>query len=312
LPGESHGVSIETFERIFRRWIEEHRRIIFDPTYKQPNNKLVKLGCKQCTTCKEIKPLNDYHNHKNGIGGKYIYCKKCSIIRAALYYRLKIPASTLSSDDPLVDTILLDIKIKRKIKDYDDKNLSNGMRYCTKCGETKKIADFPRADRRRDGIFPLCKQCRNNYVRMYRDNRGDRKQSSRYEYNKLFDSGYKQCTACKEIKQLTDYSPKAIRRKDSADVVIYKSLCKKCNSEHQRKIYYKNKGIEPPAVLTAIRDNLFSQGMSICDDCDKIKPLVDFPKDDNYRNGHKHLCKICYNHRAIEYRRLRNEKNQQH
>ena len=29
LSGESHGITVESFERIFRQWIEDHRRIIF-------------------------------------------------------------------------------------------------------------------------------------------------------------------------------------------------------------------------------------------------------------------------------------------
>lgn len=42
-----------------------------------------------------------------------------------------------------------------------------GMKRCTKCGETKPVAEFSRDRSKRDGLYPWCKECSRAHRRAY-------------------------------------------------------------------------------------------------------------------------------------------------
>ena len=44
------------------------------------------LKQKQCSSCKEIKPLSEFHNHRRKKDGKSNYCKACAKQRASSWY----------------------------------------------------------------------------------------------------------------------------------------------------------------------------------------------------------------------------------
>ena len=48
------------------------------------------------------------------------------------------------------------------------------MKVCTKCGDEKPLADFPRFQRARDGRSPSCRVCRNAQSKEYRERNRER------------------------------------------------------------------------------------------------------------------------------------------
>ncbi|MGA0397103.1 MAG: HNH endonuclease [Ilumatobacteraceae bacterium] len=49
----------------------------------------------------------------------------------------------------------------------------NGMKTCTKCGESKPLDEFPNDKNRADKRFPHCKRCHSKYQRQLRSQRRD-------------------------------------------------------------------------------------------------------------------------------------------
>lgn len=85
---------------------------------------------KVCTKCKVMKPLEEYHNLKNGVYGKHSNCKSCR----------KIYRKDLSFKKPIKGRIKCEKcnKIKNVSEFYKDRSKSTGLQsYCINCQKEK-------------------------------------------------------------------------------------------------------------------------------------------------------------------------------
>jgi hypothetical protein len=96
------------------------------------SNEGVKLS-KKCTSCKEIKLLDDFSNSKNGLGGKHSKCKEC------MHEFMK--------------------KYNKTSKTQNKVHIQNGesVKKCIDCGEIKNTSEFHRHGK---GFISQCKPCR--------------------------------------------------------------------------------------------------------------------------------------------------------
>lgn len=85
---------------------------------------------KQCSKCKIVKPLNDFHNLQNGKNGKHSNCKKCrSEYQKSLFYEKPINGKMKCSKCHVLKSIN---------EYYRDKSASTGIQsYCIECHKEK-------------------------------------------------------------------------------------------------------------------------------------------------------------------------------
>ncbi|QWI41643.1 hypothetical protein FC701_32250 [Bacillus mycoides] len=89
---------------------------------------------KQCSYCRKVKYLDDFHNHARTPDGKQTRCKPCNGATRTTY----------------AFTPLIPIEVNGEIIDH---------RECTDCGETLPLDSFHRNGR--GGHIPRCKMCYN-------------------------------------------------------------------------------------------------------------------------------------------------------
>lgn len=58
--------------------------------HSSPQRELVATGVKRCSTCNEVKSIDEYHRHPHGVGGLANECKVCSKLRTRTNYRKRI------------------------------------------------------------------------------------------------------------------------------------------------------------------------------------------------------------------------------
>ena len=92
-----------------------------------PKRVVVTNGKKPCSRCGEIKPLEVFHRHKKGVGGRTSHCIECAQ-RAYIQRPLTPPAM-------------------------------DGDRRCQQCRSLKHITEFPAHKREPQGRHGLCKEC---------------------------------------------------------------------------------------------------------------------------------------------------------
>lgn len=92
---------------------------------------------KQCTKCKEWKPLTEFYRGSSRSDGYYPSCKWCK------RYAPKVPRPA-------------------------PENLPEGFKRCTKCREVKSMADFSYEDKQATRIRPTCKECTNEAQREWK------------------------------------------------------------------------------------------------------------------------------------------------
>jgi hypothetical protein len=68
----------------------DRRGIACQSPQMRENWELVAQGRKRCHTCKEIKPVQDFHHSKDGVGGVSRQCKDCACKDSRQRFRLRI------------------------------------------------------------------------------------------------------------------------------------------------------------------------------------------------------------------------------
>ena len=96
-------------------------------------------------------------------------------------------------------------------------------------------------------------------------------------YKESIPSGFKMCSRCKMILPLNDFP----NNKKSIDGKF--CMCNICN----RKRYY---------VYRSLKSTKLAESKK-CNVCKKIKPLNEFYKNCNMKDGYLNLCKECKNER---------------
>ena len=141
---------------------------------------------------------------------------------------------------------------------------SSVMKTCTKCGETKPLREFHKAEVGKHGRTPCCKECVSLIAKRRRA--GDPNAAARYRSE--ITGTTKTCTTCRKIKPLDDFG----RRKDTCGGRATK--CKACLKKYLKE-YGKN---HPDKILNR-----------------RYKAVYDITLDDyrNMLNSQGGVCKIC-------------------
>jgi hypothetical protein len=98
---------------------------------------------KICSRCLQEKLLNSFDNNKNYVDGKNIYCKLCRNKDYRTWYCKKYG----KTED----------QIRKIVKVID------GHKLCSRCKQSKIIANFGKGNSSRCGLSSWCKECNNNY-----------------------------------------------------------------------------------------------------------------------------------------------------
>ena len=96
------------------------------------------------------------------------------------------------------------------------------MKKCSKCGETKPLAEFYKCKKKPDGLQFYCKVCNS-----------ERQKSRNFSVDPNLKE--KKCRKCDETKPVAEFS----KYKNSPDGLFYH--CKVCNSEYKNKKANKDK-----------------------------------------------------------------------
>jgi hypothetical protein len=96
----------------------------------------------------------------------------------------------------------------------------------------------------------------------------------------------KKCSKCGEVKSLNDF------HKCNKDNNGYKSRCKVCRNDDNRRRRLANKTLKEP-----VNDPRLNPHSRVCDECGVTKPLEEFNKSSRHKLGRMYKCKLCRNAR---------------
>ena len=117
--------------------------------------------------------------------------------------------------------------------------------------------------------------------------------------------GYKRCSKCDTILPL-DYFSKSSKGKNGL-----RSECKFCVKKY-KKIYDEKRKAKTLGFEENIREesiheenvheeNVREQTFKKCRKCEEVKPLNEFYRDRNLKDGHKNSCKLCESKRQRKW-----------
>ena len=178
---------------------------------------------KVCTKCGVWKPLEEYHKDKTHKDGRRSQCKEC--------------ASELNKQKWLK-------KRPKKIKEVRE-----GMKKCTKCGEWKPLEEYHKDRKKEDGRASRCKKCKNRKKLIIINEQGleikvvgSKNKSTTYWRDGVLVG--KKCTKCSKDKEISEFNLKNKKKG------TYKARCKECEKQYQldnerhikeqKKQYYKD------------------------------------------------------------------------
>ena len=202
-------------------------------------------GKKQCNCCKQWKNLDDFYRNKNHKDGRSSTCKSCQEARR----RGKLPAW-----EP-----------KWKIRN------EYGQKQCTKCQQWKDESEFSKGNSP-DGLNTICKECDKQRAAI------NRKPRDLYSYEKYNKQGLKQCTKCKQWKEISEFCICTANRDGLS------CHCKQCQHEYDVK---RNGKIWIPNYLQ------HKDGKKYCLTCKQWVDEKDFYKSKQSKDGLSSRCKFC-------------------
>jgi hypothetical protein len=194
----------------------------------------------------------------------------------------------------------------------------SGSKKCSQCGEMKPLNEFGRHKARKDGHQAACKSCRNDQERKRRAGKHLDECAARNcrepaiqrgglcpEHAEHERNGTKACNECGQTKPLEDYHKLKASRDGRKDV------CKQCRNDQQKKrnaakalkvcsrLGCKEPPMEPGGICAEC-DARDRSGVKTCIHCEVTKPLNEFPKHPNARDGHVTVCRSCRNDQAMK------------
>ena len=119
---------------------------------------------------------------------------------------------------------------KRLLRNYDGKGNLISME-CGKCHEIKKVSEFSKCKKMKDGVKTICKECKKEYSAEYRKQNADKIKEQKAEY-------YKQNTD-KIKEQQTEYRKQNADKIKEQQVEYYKQNIDKIK-ERQIEYYKQN------------------------------------------------------------------------
>lgn len=103
---------------------------------------------KFCKKCQETKSVTEFYKNSRNKDGLCCYCKKCDNDRKTALLRSQKPKTKYYTLDAQED-------------------LKNGVKYCPKCKQKKKISEFLHNPASSTGIDFHCKECKRLLVKQY-------------------------------------------------------------------------------------------------------------------------------------------------
>jgi len=148
---------------------------------------------KQCSRCKQIKPLDAFYKNKKTAGGVSCICKACQ-------HKDDIKRSRRNGHKPA--------KVIYRTGTH---------RECPKCGQIKPYSDFSKNKGTIDGYTFWCKKCLGRYRKQKRREQGIDPPRELYR-----SETHKECGVCAEIKAYSEY------HRDKSTIDGYRRVCKEC------------------------------------------------------------------------------------
>ena len=167
------------------------------------------MGYKTCSLCNKTKHLDDFHKNPNASDGRHSRCADC-VNRLAAERR--------------------DKSLIAKARKEKSSLAQQGKKQCSKCKKIKSLDEFYSKKGSSDGLKSECKECSLKEKRAKRTaqekiNEIDKRKSD-------IDSGFKQCTQCKEKKSLSEFIKKGNG---------FSAFCKVCQAKHSKEWYSGNR-----------------------------------------------------------------------
>lgn len=170
-----------------------------------------------------------------------------------------------------------------------------GKKKCNKCKEIKDISEFDLINKNKPdkGYRTKCKECFHKYSKEYYASVRENVLvvGGKIHKKRLWESGKKQCTKCKEVKDI---------KKDFynyPDGIKVSPRCVQCVHEQNKKRYPMVEG----GKLWKL--SLRNEGKKWCNSCKEAKPLDDFGFNKKNRiDGRMTMCRVCKSERDKEYR----------
>ena len=169
-------------------------------------------------------------------------------------------------------------RCKNKKQSYN--LLTGSLKYCRKCQEKKPIEEFFKDCHKEDGLKTLCKMCDKEY-------RGTRK----YPVSQKM---FKVCRKCKEEKITTEF------RVNHNYINGRINICKACERNYFKQRLETNKKKHNVSKQKALSSK-------ICYRCKKEKPIEEFFKNYNVKDGFSGDCKFCFRKYHNQYASCRNK-----
>ena len=167
-------------------------------------------------------------------------------------------------------------------------NLTNGFKVCRSCKEEKPTNEFGKDKTKKDGLRCYCKQC--SFQKDW-----DKRQKLKSGIIKYNEPDSKICSRCRVEKSIFEFSRDL--NKKSGHISLCKDCCKEKHNEKPNINHRKNYTCE--------------HGFKICRKCNEKKPLSNFGKSKNNRDGLNNKCKECFKNEymatpGIEHRKKYN------
>lgn len=112
---------------------------------------------KTCPHCGCTKPLELFHKDKNSNDGRTSWCKDCT----KEYMKNYALRKKLQKEAEKAETVPLKVA-KKKLKEFKETHPTPDFSYktCTKCNSTKKLVEFHKNAKSKDGHAAQCKECK--------------------------------------------------------------------------------------------------------------------------------------------------------
>jgi len=242
---------------------------------------------KVCTKCKVQKKLTEFSKAKQNKDGYLGKCKPCEKESSKEYYE-KNKEKIIQRAKKYYKKNLEKIKIYRENKKERDRDISKKYEKKKQKWKTEKSKEY-QIRYRENNKEKLKKQNNHRYLKNRSkevENRLRNVKKIEEERKYLFNIGKKECSKCKKIKDINNFS--AI--KSNIDGV--QRVCKCCDKEYR----YKYSGKENQRKIKKIidkRNYLFSIGIKECSFCKKDKKIFEFNKNKSKIFGLNSQCKNC-------------------
>ena len=238
---------------------------------------------KICSKCMAVKNVSEFKIDKRH-GTPTGYCRNCNIEYGREYYLL-VRKPVEHPEKP-----------KRAVKP--------GCRWCLKCDEEKKVAEFYANGGN------TCKVCANEAQRMRQKKNREHITKKQKEYRKRIG---------KEVLNKRQQEYRKVNRE--AQNQWARNTRSRLTDSYIAQNILKPKGIprtkenidiaRSSLLLKRVKDRLQKTGKKICDHCKKMKDIKDFPVRIWYWKGVRrttvnNICKPCAYEKSKSYRRKKN------